>query len=124
LGIDLNLAPPVEDAYNVPIVPNDLFLPNLNLAEDFIELDDIIRNPIVTEEEGPVSMVIDSMIMGTEGSYSDGVVNQENLINPDEELVLALPTIQHPPINFLHLEIGVKCCSYSSCCLWGSYSSC
>jgi hypothetical protein len=75
LGIDLNLAPMMEDANNAHLVPNDLLLPDLNLANDFIELNDIIQNPIAAKEGGPISMVINSMILGTEGSDSDRVVN-------------------------------------------------
>jgi hypothetical protein len=93
LGIDLNLAPELEDAENAPLVPNEFFLPDLNLAnvennhlpqdvvqnglnvDDFIELNDLIQNSIVAAQEGHVSMVIISMNLGTEGSYSDGVVN-------------------------------------------------
>jgi hypothetical protein len=50
-------------------------------------------------------MVIHSMTAASEGSDSDGAVNQEHNMNPDEQLVLALPAAHHQPVNFLHLEI-------------------
>jgi hypothetical protein len=64
LGVDLNLNPEVEVAHNAHLGNNDFLQPYLNLeqwdlnANDFIELNDIIQNPIAVEE-GPISMVID-----------------------------------------------------------------
>jgi hypothetical protein len=47
--------------HNAHLGHNDFILPDLNLEQE--DLDAV--------EEGPITMVIDSMVVGSEGSYSD-----------------------------------------------------